>query len=50
MMGHYCLCFCKAGFKADVKMQVLLAQPQLLFEAEQITERADMVLLLAGRH
>ena len=30
------------GLKMDVKMQVILAQPQLLSEAEYIAECADM--------
>ena len=37
------------GLKPDVQMQVLLARPTLLTEAEQIAERADMALFASGK-
>ena len=37
------------GLKVNIKMQVLLARPQLLSEADWIAERADMAFFLAGR-
>ena len=37
------------GLKPDVQMQVLLARPTLLTEAETIAERADMALFAHRR-
>ena len=37
------------GLKPDVQMQVLLARPTMLVEAEQIAERADMAIFSARR-
>ena len=38
------------GLKPDVQMQVLLARPIILVEAEQIAEHADMAIFSACQY